>query len=247
MEKSLDSATLYSAFEVFLVKYRKVCYHLVGIMSTFMGNIMQKLIILVWLTALILAACGDDQADNEEDTSDYRALLRANVIDPPHPIDDFTLASTTNTDFTLSQQAGKVSVFYFGYTTCPDICPTTLFELQKAYLELGQPADRLNIIMVTVDPARDTIDRLGPYVEFQGHADFIGLYGTDEELAPVLDAFDVLAVQVDASDSAVGYLMDHTADLFVVTPDGQLIARFIHGVTASTMVHDLRLILENES
>ncbi len=202
------------------------------------------------LIALVVGACGqeEDNADNRngaDGTNLNDQQLLALVEDPPRPIDDFTLSSTTGEPFTLSEQTGKLSLIYFGFTSCPDVCPNTLSELRRAYVDLGEPADKVNIIMITVDPERDQPENMERFLGLY-HPDFFGLYGSDDELAAVQDSFDVIAVREEMGDSALGYNITHTASIFVVSPQGELIAIFAHGATAFTIAHDLRILLETE-
>lgn len=209
-------------------------------------------IFLFLLMVLVLAACGDDVklSDPEKDTPTpapgaYRSELFGVVPETETIIADFTLESTTGTPFTLSEQSGKITVIYFGFTACPDVCPLTFTELRKAYQTLGSPQDKLNILMITIDPERDSLDILGNYLGIY-NADFIGLRGEGDTLEAVKKAFGVVAAKVELEDSALGYTMDHTANVFILGPDGELIAQFAHGATGSNFAHDLQLILDNE-
>lgn len=206
---------------------------------------MVRIVLLGIVLILVMAACGQtEDDDNNADAANQYDDLFAFVEDPPQPVDDFTMSSTTGTPFTLSDQ-NRLTLMYFGFTSCPDVCPTTLYELRQAYVELGEPADKLNIVFVTVDPERDTPENITQYLGLY-HPDFIGLYGEDEELAALRDAFDVVAVREEMEDSALGYNINHTASLFVISPQGELIATFAHGTTAFTVAHDMRIWFETE-
>ena len=93
----------------------------------------------------------------------YAESLRGAVFDPPRPIEDLTLASTTGTQFSFSDHHGEVIQIYFGYRSCPDFFPTTFAELRRVYSELEEPADKRKIMFVTIDTELNTMDYLGKY------------------------------------------------------------------------------------
>jgi protein SCO1/2 len=206
------------------------------------------LLVLLVLFAIVLSACKNDDekppVEEDQDQSDDVALF-ANTPESAHFTLDFMLDSTTGEAFTFSQAPDRVSIYYFGYLNCPDICPTTMAQLRQAYLALDEPADKLTVYFITVDPERDSLDNVRQFVALWSE-DFVGLRGDEDALEPALDAFDVIAIRRDVADSAVGYLMDHSGQVYVVNRDGDLIAEFVHGVTASTLEHDLRIILDQE-
>lgn len=173
----------------------------------------------------------------------YAKELRGAVFDPPRSIEDFTFASTEGDPFTLSQHQGQVILLYFGYRTCPDFCPTTFAELKRVYAELGEPADKLKIVFVTVDPERDTLDNLTLYTH-AFHEDFIGLRDDGAELKELMGEFGVVAEKRQLGDSALSYLIDHTASVFLIGKDGRLEAQYLYGTDYRDIVHDLRLILD---
>ncbi|MCK6580641.1 MAG: SCO family protein [Anaerolineae bacterium] len=200
---------------------------------------------------LTLAACGATASsipatvtpEPEVETPAYLGDLRGAVFDPPRPISDFTFASTTGESFTLSEHRGELILIYFGYRSCPDFCPTTFAELKRVYAALNEPADRLKIVFVTVDPERDTMDYLKPYVEFF-HQDFIGVREEGEGLQALMDQFGAVAEKRQMSDSALNYLIDHTASLFLIGADGRLQAQYLYGTDDADITHDLQIILE---
>ena len=173
----------------------------------------------------------------------YAESLRGAVFDPPRPIEDFTLASTTGTQFSFSDHHGEVILIYFGYRSCPDFCPTTFAELRRVYSELEEPADKLKIMFVTIDPERDTLDYLGQYIG-AFHEDFIGLRAEGQTLRELEASFGVVAEKRVVGESELSYLFDHTASVFLIGPNGELEAQYLYGTNYRDIVHDLRLIFE---
>lgn len=128
--------------------------------------------------------------------------------------------------FGLDNLRGKWSFLFFGYTHCPDICPQTLAVLNQVHKQLGnaRPASDVQIIFVSVDSGRDQSQQLAEYVSYFNQ-DFIGLGGTPEQVQSLASQIGVLyIIGEEAADG--GYLVDHSASLFLIDPDGRLIAVF---------------------
>jgi protein SCO1/2 len=155
----------------------------------------------------------------------------------PQPAADFQLEAANGQSFHLSDQRGKVTLLYFGYTSCPDLCPTTLADASQVLKELGNDAERVRFLFVTVDPERDTPDVLAHYVAAFNPA-IVGLTGTPDELASVRQAFGVLADK-EAPDA----LVTHTSRVFLVDPEGRLRLSYVYGTPPDDMVQDIRQLL----
>jgi protein SCO1/2 len=110
--------------------------------------------------------------------------LRGSEIDPPVPAPEIILSSTQGGAYALSEQKGKLVLIFFGYTSCPDVCPVTLSEMRMLRSRLGDRAKEIDFVYITVDPARDTLEHMSRYLNAFDPA-IIGLTGTEEELAPV--------------------------------------------------------------
>ncbi|MCA9970466.1 MAG: SCO family protein [Anaerolineales bacterium] len=160
------------------------------------------------------------------------------LIDSPYPVSNFTLTNAAGEDVSLSDFKGKVVLLYFGYTYCPDVCPATMSELQRAAEALGGAADEVQVLMISVDPLRDTPESLQAYVDHFNPA-FIGLTGTEDE---ILAATTPLGVFFEKHEGTVksGYLIDHTATVTVVDKDGYLRLVYPFGVAGEDMAADLR-------
>jgi protein SCO1/2 len=170
---------------------------------------------------------------------------RGTTYGEPYPVaPEFALTRSGGTGFRLSEARGKVVALFFGYTSCPDICPTTLAELNQALEELGESGDQVQVLFVTVDPERDTPERVQEYVN-HFNASFIGLSGSEAELAGVWNDYGVFR-QVVESSSAAGYLVDHTARVTLIDQQGNLRVSFGFDTPVEDVVHDLDLLLKEQ-
>lgn len=161
---------------------------------------------------------------------------------PAPPAPPLDLTDQHGRPFSLADQRGNVVLVYFGYTTCPDYCPMTLSDFQVVKEELGEDADRARFVMVTIDPERDTEERLNEYLAFFDH-DFIGLRGSAEQTAQVERDYGVAAQRVDYPGSASSYLMNHSTITYVIDPEGQLRLAYPHGFETELIVEDLQHLL----
>jgi protein SCO1/2 len=166
-------------------------------------------------------------------------------MEPPLAAPDFALTDQHGQPFRLSDQRGKVVLLFFGYTQCPDVCPTTLATWRKVHEALGDDAGRVRFVFVTVDPERDTAERLGRHVE-AFNPDFLGLTGSPQELEAAYSTFGVVHEVDTSSQSAAGYLVNHTATTFVIDPSGQWRLRLPYGTSAEDIAHDVRELLKQE-
>jgi protein SCO1/2 len=175
-------------------------------------------------------------------TRDDAYAFKGGIYSPAYPAPPLDLTDQDGSPFSLDELKGQVGVIYFGYTTCPDICPTTLIDFSSVKSELGADADRVKFLMVTVDPDRDSTARLKEYMSFFDPA-FIGLRGTDEQTSQFERDYGVMVTRVEHPESATGYLLDHTASIYVVDPEGNLKLIFPNGSTPADMAEDIRHLL----
>lgn len=153
---------------------------------------------------------------------------------------DFTLTDHRGKQRALSEFRGKVVVLFFGYTHCPDVCPTTMMEYANAIKLLGKQAEEVQLLFVTVDPKRDTPAVLANYVPyFNPH--FIGLTGAEDELQKVLTQFKIVALRVP--DSNGGYMIDHSAGSYLFDKKGRLRVYEPYAMNASALSYDIRELL----
>ncbi|GAB4431264.1 MAG: SCO family protein [Anaerolineae bacterium] len=191
--------------------------------------------VAIALLSAALAACGGGG-----DGGPTATPLPGTLLDPPKEVGDFTLTDQDGQPFRLSDLRGRVALLFFGYTNCPDICPTTLSEFKRVKALLGDDAERVAFVFISVDGARDTPERLAAYVR-AFDPQFIGLTGDDASLRPIARDFGVFYQRVDY-ESDVNYLVDHTASTFVVDQQGRLRLVFPYGTDPAAIVTRLRAL-----
>jgi protein SCO1/2 len=165
--------------------------------------------------------------------------LKAGVFDPPHAAPEFSLPGSDGSKVTLARYRGKVVLLTFGYTHCAAVCPTTLATLAQARSKLGKAADEVQVIYVTVDPARDDAAHMRSYLA-AFDSSFIGATGTPDALASVRRKYGVTAAR---QGSGPDYAMAHTSSIFLIDPAGALRAVMPFGHTPADFVHDAKLLL----
>lgn len=169
--------------------------------------------------------------------------LHGTVIEPPKPMPDFTLQSV-NGPVSLSDFRGKVVLLYFGYTSCPDVCPTTLSNLRRALNGLGaEQAAEAQVLFVAVDWKKDTPERVASYLS-AFRSDFVGLSGTQEEIDAVTRAFGIF-YQINPPDENGYYTVDHTATVLVLDREGRLTLTWPYGTTADELMEDLKVLVND--
>ncbi len=159
------------------------------------------------------------------------------VINPPLPVTDFSLQTANGESFRLSDQEGKIVLLFFGYTSCPDVCPTTLAIFKQVHERLGDDAQMVRFVMITADPDRDTPEKVAAYVA-QFNSEFIGLSGSLADLGTIWKELGVFVEKQD-SGSAAGYLVSHTASVYVIDQNGDLLMTLPYGTSAIDMANDL--------
>ncbi len=190
-------------------------------------------LLVVALTLLLLVGIGIFQLMQPP-------TLRGMVIEPPKPMPDFTLQSVDG-PVSLSDFRGKIVVLYFGYTSCPDVCPTTLANLRQALNDLGEKADEAQVILVAVDWQKDTPERVASYLS-AFHPDFVGLSGTQAQIDAVTKDFGIF-YQINPPDENGYYTVDHTATTLVLNREGGLILTWPYGLTADELLEDLKVLV----
>jgi protein SCO1/2 len=153
----------------------------------------------------------------------------------------FELTDHTGKARTLADFRGKVVVLFFGYTQCPDVCPTTMVEMANVLKELGPKADQVQVLFVTLDPERDTRELLASYVPAFDKR-FLGLYGDAAATAKVAKEFKVFYAKHPGGEPG-SYSMDHTAGSYVFDRDGNIRLFLRHGQGTAPIVHDLKQLL----
>ncbi|MCW9014540.1 MAG: SCO family protein [Gammaproteobacteria bacterium] len=151
---------------------------------------------------------------------------------------DFTLQSIAG-PVSLSEFHGKVVLIYFGYTWCPDICPTNLAMMAGALSQLSEhEKNRVQGIFVSVDPERDSVERLATYTDFF-HPTIIGLTGTENIINDITTRYGA-AYQIIKQDSATDYVVDHSSETYLVDPDGKLAEKLPHAALPDQILMSVR-------
>ena len=171
------------------------------------------------------------------------ASFRGTTYAEPYPVaPDFALTRANGNSFRLSERRGRIIVLFFGYTSCPDVCPITMAELNQTLEKLDDQAAQVQVLFVTVDPQRDTPERVQEYVD-HFNPNFIGLSGSEAELAKMWNDYGVFREVVEGT-SAAGYLVNHTARVTLIDRQGNLRVSFPFDTPVEDIVHDLKLLLK---
>ncbi len=203
-------------------------HHLMARFFQILTGVLLGLAVVFW----VLRGSGGGGA---ADTSAY-------FLPDPIPAPDFTLMSQDGHAVASASLRDRIVVVFFGYTFCPDVCPLTLSKLADAFREMGEEGERIQVYLVTVDPARDTPARLAGYLA-AFHPSFRGLTGTEAEIREVADAFGAYFAR---SGEGQDYMVDHTARAFVLDPSGLIPLTFPVTATAREMARDLTRLMEME-
>lgn len=187
--------------------------------------------LLVVCALLLAAACGRDKPSFVNTDISGASFAR-----------DFELTDHHGKTRRLADYRGKVVVMFFGFTQCPDVCPTTLQEMSEVMKALGPDADRVQVLFVTIDPERDTAQLLGQYVPAFDPR-FVGLSGDMASTARTAKEFKVFYQKVPGK-TETSYTMDHTAGSYVFDPQGKPRLFVKHGRGAEPLANDIRVLLK---
>ncbi len=168
---------------------------------------------------------------------------RGTAYNEPYPIaPNIELKLSNGEPFQLSGLKGKIVLLFFGYTSCPDVCPTTLAELNQVMGGLGDKTDQVQVIFVSVDPKRDSPEKIQEYVNQFNHG-FLGLSGTMTELEKIWADYGVFREEV-LSDSVLNYTVNHTARVYLIDMDGNLRLSYGFQTPVGDIVNDLEILLK---
>ncbi len=187
--------------------------------------------VILWLPLLLMAACSPA----------YR--FHGTLFEPPQPAADFALTDQNGQTVRLSAYRGQVVLLFFGYTHCPDVCPTTLTQFKHLRARLGNQAERVRFVFITVDPERDTPEYLRAYLAGFDPS-FIGLTGPIADLEAVWNRYGVYRQKQVISDTAAGYLVDHTARIYAIDTRGNLRLTWLMDTDTADLLQDVRHLLE---
>jgi protein SCO1/2 len=186
--------------------------------------------IVLW-TLVVVAAIG----------ATWLFFTRPQVVNGPGG-GQFALVDQRGAPVDRSLFVGKPSLLFFGYTHCPDVCPTTMGEMQGWFSALGDEARTLQGVFITVDPARDTPEMLGDYVSFVSDR-IVALSGPQAEIDKVVRDWGALAEKVPQDDGS--YLMNHTASVFLVNSKGEFAGTIAYGEATDTALEKIRRLVAN--
>ena len=197
-------------------------------------------VIVLPLLALGIVAFGTHLRFREPPRIDQG--LRSGTFDPPRAAPPFNLDGSNGGKLSLQDYLGKVVIVEFGYTFCEDVCPITLAKLTEVYKKLGPAARDVQLIYLTVDPSRDTPQRLREHLT-AFNPTFLGATGTAGELQPVQKAYGVVARQAVSKNQALPYAVDHSSSLYLVDRQGKLRGLVPFGTPALDILHDVEFLL----
>ncbi len=164
---------------------------------------------------------------------------QGSFIDPPVPASDFQLTDQNGQPYRLSDQRGKAVLLFFGYTNCLDICPVTMAEYQQVKDKLGDKASQVNFVFITVDPERDTWDRLRSYLS-NFDASITGLSGSQTDLEAVWRAYGVYVANGDPES------MEHSARIYAIDRQGNLRLTYPYEMGSEPIASDLTHLLSGK-
>ncbi len=150
---------------------------------------------------------------------------------------DFTLTDADGNVVTQERLKGQHSLVYFGFTFCPDICPTSLLTITQALQGLGTLGDKVLPVFITVDPERDTPAKIKDYIA-NFHPNMIGLTGTPEQVAKAAKAYKIYYA-LHKEDDPKNYVVDHSGYMYLMNPDGQYVTHFSHDDSAESIMATL--------
>jgi len=157
---------------------------------------------------------------------------------------EFTMESTVGEPLSLSRFQGRLVLIYFGYTSCPDICPTTLTVIKQAVHEIRDSGEKVQVLFISVDPERDSVEQMKSYLEFFDPG-FIGLWGKLDQIEKVAKKFGAFFIKNAETQSAVGYLMSHTGYVYLLDRQSRVRKLFSSKVGAEEIVETIHLLLDS--
>lgn len=168
--------------------------------------------------------------------------LIAGVFTPARQAPDFSFTATDGSEVKLSQYRGKVVLLAFGYTACTDVCPVTLATLASVSKQLGPDAKGMQVIYVTVDPARDDAERMKRYVT-AFNPSFIGVTGPQDKLAKIRKEYGIDAKKEKEDSKRGSYNVSHSSFIYLIDKQGKLQALMPYGHSPEDFAHDVRILL----
>jgi len=176
--------------------------------------------------------------------TDREYTFQGSLIEPAVPAPQFELTDMNGNLFQLSQLEDQVVVMFFGYTSCPDVCPVTLTEFLQIRSKLGPAAEQVSFVFVTVDPERDTPERMRKYLT-NFDPEIIGLTGERSDLEPVWADYGVYQARAEGSSDG-NYLVDHSSRVYVIDRAGNLRLTYLFGTESELITEDIRHLVSRQ-
>ncbi len=194
---------------------------------------------------VVASAAGCGRARDAADRMRGEPVIHGATVNPPVPRPDVTLTDTKGQPFDFARATkGRVTFITFGYTHCPDVCPVHMANLAGALRQLpARERDAVRVVFVTTDPGRDSLSRLRQWLD-SFDPSFIGLRGTDAQLAAMEGAFRIPPAQKEPLPGG-GYGVGHSAQVFAFTPDDSAHVIYLPGMTSADYVHDIPRLLRD--
>lgn len=170
--------------------------------------------------------------------------FRGSLIDPAVEAPQFELTDVDGNPFQLRDLDDQVVIVFFGYTSCPDVCPVTLTDFMRIRSQLGKNEDKVSFVFITVDPERDTPDRMKRYLT-NFDSEIIGLTGQPEDLAQVWASYGVYQ-EKSSQSSEENYLVDHSSRIYIIDQDGNLLLTYLFGTENKAIAEDVRYLISRQ-
>lgn len=209
-------------------------YLLIGVLAA--GLILS---VFIGLTAMRSSIQTNDANSIVENVSVYTGLS----YDPPVQLDDFTLSASTGEMLSLTDWRGRYVLLFFGFTHCPDVCPLTLAEFKRVKTILGNTAQHVVFLFISVDSPRDTPEVLADYLA-RFDTEFIGMAGDDETLQQIGPQYNLFYELPANVDSQANYAVDHTGRSYVIDPVGQLRISYAYGTEAEIIAAGIQELMQ---
>jgi protein SCO1/2 len=197
--------------------------------------------VAVSLTAIFALAIGYLVSDYLLGKPPELSGLHGTVFGNPREIQPFTLVDHTGKTFDNHSLQGRWSFVFFGYTHCPDVCPTTLSVLNSVARKLEDPKNQVQFVFISIDPERDTPEKMGQFVSYF-NGKFIGVTGTDDAIDALTRQLGVIYARVTENSATDNYLMDHSASVLLFDPAGRFHGVFTPPLNAADMADDFEII-----
>ena len=167
------------------------------------------------------------------------------IYENPKPAPQIILDGSDNTRFDLNSLTDKIVLVFFGYTSCPDVCPSTLSDMKRVMKILGEDADSVQVLFITVDPDRDTVEKLNGYMSLFDPR-FLGLTGSVDDMELVWEEYGVYREVDNSSKTAAGYLVNHSSRLYLIDQNGRLFLTYGYGTSPESIAEDIEYLLKSQ-